>query len=402
MPKVSQPNAERPAKPHKDFPLFPHVRGYWAKKVRGKLVYFGKITDDPKGDIALNKWLADKDSLLAGPTPRLQQDGLTLRDLANRFLTAKQHLVDEGALAPRTWLDYHATCDRILGAFGKTRLVLDLAADDFESLRASMSKAWGPVAVGNEINRVRVVFKYAYDAGLIDRPVRYGPGFKRPSRKTLRQARNAKGEKMLEAAQLRKLIEAAPAPLKAMILLGLNCGFGNSDIGCLPVSALDLKRGWHSFPRPKTGIARRCPLWPESIKAITEANVARPTPKDPDNAGLVFITKYGLSWSKETRDNPISKEFAKLLKANGMHRKGLGFYLLRHAFETIGGESKDQVAVDHIMGHARDDTASAYRERISDDRLIAVSDFVRNWLFAKPARKSTKKSTSNSKKKQSA
>ena len=41
----------------------------------------------------------------------------------------------------------------------------------------------------------------------------------------------------------------------------------------------------------------------------------------------------------------------------------------------------DQVAVDHIMGHARDDMASAYRERISDDRLRAVAGVVHAWLF---------------------
>jgi hypothetical protein len=45
---------------------------------------------------------------------------------------------------------------------------------------------------------------------------------------------------------------------------------------------------------------------------------------------------------------------------------------------TIGGEAKDQVAVDHTMGHARDDMASAYRERISDERLRAVVEHVRS------------------------
>lgn len=33
------------------------------------------------------------------------------------------------------------------------------------------------------------------------------------------------------------------------------------------------------------------------------------------------------------------------------------------------------------MGHVGDDMASVYRERISDERLKAVSDYERKWLF---------------------
>ena len=62
------------------------------------------------------------------------------------------------------------------------------------------------------------------------------------------------------------------------------------------------------------------------------------------------------------------------------------FYALRHTFETIGGEARDQVAVDAIMGHARDDMASVYRERISDERLRSVSDHVRKLLFGEAAK----------------
>ena len=96
----------------------------------------------------------------------------------------------------------------------------------------------------------------------------------------------------------------------------------------------------------------------------------------------MFITSIGLSWHKATGDNPVSKEMRKLLDTLGIDGSR-NFYALRHTFETIGGETKDQVAVDHIMGHARDDMASAYRERISDERLKAVSDHVRRWLFGK-------------------
>ena len=54
----------------------------------------------------------------------------------------------------------------------------------------------------------------------------------------------------------------------------------------------------------------------------------------------------------------------------------MNFYALRHTFETIGGESKDQVAVDLIMGHTDPSMAGHYRERIDDARLKAVTDHV--------------------------
>jgi prepilin-type processing-associated H-X9-DG protein len=80
-------------------------------------------------------------------------------------------------------------------------------------------------------------------------------------------------------------------------------------------------------------------------------------------------------------DSPVTKETSKLLKTLKIHRRGLSFYALRHTFETIGGESRDQIAVDFIMGHARDDMASLYRERISNERLLAVVAHVHKWLF---------------------
>ena len=261
-------------------------------------------------------------------------------------------------------------------------MLTDLGGDDFDHLRRCLARTRGHVALGNEINRVRILFKFGYDAGMIDRPIRYGASFKRPSKKVIRIARAKAGPRMFEAEELRAILEAAPMPIRAMAWLGVNCGFGNADCATLPMKALDLKAGWVRFPRPKTGVDRRCPLWPETVAALQAALASRPAPKQPEAEGLVFVTKYGQRWSKDTsKANPISAEFRKLLVKLRLHRNGLGFYGLRHTLETIGGDSRDQVAVDFIMGHSRNDMASAYRERIDNARLVAVTEHVRKWLF---------------------
>jgi integrase len=376
----------KPKKPREDFPLFPHARGYWAKKVRQKLHYFGKVADDPKGEAALRLWLDQRDDLLAGRTPRSTPgDGLTVATLCNAFLTAKEQQRDAGDIRPRTFAEYFANCKFVVQSFGKTRLVDDLAADDFQALRAKLAKQYGVHKLAKEVQMIRTLFKYGFDVGLIDKPMRSGPTFKKPANRIMRAHRQKNGVRMFEADELRSIIEAAPQPLKAMVLLGINCGFGNHDCGMMPKSAIDLDAGWVNFPRPKTAIDRRCPLWSETVDAIREAIEQRPEAKLQEHNDLVFMTRYGQPWAKDIADSPVTKEFRKVLDKLKLHRPGVGFYALRHTFETIAGEARDQVAVNHIMGHADNSMAGVYRERISDERLRDVVNMVRKWLY--PAKK---------------
>jgi integrase len=372
--------AARPSKPYPDFPLFPHATRRWAKKIRGRLHYFGPW-DDPDG--ALKRYLEQKDALHAGRKARPDADAVTVKDVANAFLNAKRALLESGELSPHTFANYKRAAETLVKHAGKARLVADLDAQDFAALRNKMAKKWGPHRLAVTIQDIRSIFKHAFDAGLIPAPVRFGPGFKRPTKKTFRLHRAQQGPKLFTGEVIHRLLGAAGAPMRAMILLGVNAGFGNGDCANLPLSALDLDGGWVNYPRPKTGIDRRCPLWPETVQALREVLAKRREPKSDEHAGLVFITKYGLSWGKDTTDNPVTKETAKLLRALHISgRKGIGFYTLRHTFRTVADESKDQVAVDFIMGHAREDMASVYRERIADERLRAVTDHVHRWLFA--------------------
>ena len=57
-------------KPRPDFPLSIHQgSGYWCRKVKDRVYYFGKVADDPKGVAVLELWLEQKDDLLAGREP---------------------------------------------------------------------------------------------------------------------------------------------------------------------------------------------------------------------------------------------------------------------------------------------------------------------------------------------
>jgi len=384
---TSKGKPQKPAKPYPDFPLFPHATKRWAKKIRGKTHYFGPW-GDPEG--ALQKYLDQRDDLHAGRTPRDPEGALTVRDLCNRFLTSKQQQAEGGEIALRTFRGYLSSCKRIIDAFGKNRPIDDLRASDFALLRKTMS-GLAPASIKLEVRKVRGVFNYGFATDLIDRPVKFGPEFRGPSQRVLTKARRQNGSKMFSPAELQLILDAATPQLRAMVLLGTNCGYGNNDCATLPQAALDLEGGWVDHPRPKTGVERRCALWPETIAALREAIATRPEPKGPADADLVFVTCRGNRWVRVTRkggdiakagwQDSVVAMMDKLLGKLGLRQTGRGFYALRHTFEAIGGESIDQVAVDHIMGLSRNDMASVYRERISDERLRAVTDHVRRWLF---------------------
>ena len=393
VPNPKVPPPVQPVKPSKDYPLYAHASGRWAKKVRGITRFFGSW-NDPQG--ALDKWLDQKDDLLAGREPRASGEGLTVRSLVNQFLESKEALVETGELTRRHWEDCKLTGVKLVEMFGRNRLVTDMRPADFEKLRKQYAKTHGPTALSNDIGRVRTFFNWAYKQGLVDRPVMFGEGFQKPSRRVMRRERQKKGPKMFTARQIRAMIDKAGAQLKAMILLGINCGMGNHDCAMLPMSALNLKTGWLIYPRCKTGIERRCRLWPETVKALQQVLDHRREPIEPaDNA---FITKYGCPWTPKakTGDSPVTKETTKVLKALGIHRPGLGFYALRHTFETIAGEARDQAAVDYIMGHAPDsnDMSAVYRERMTNRRLFRVAKYVRQWLRHKPSRKTSQPASS--------
>ena len=323
-------------------------------------------------DEALGEWLRVKDDLREGRSlqPQPDADAVTVKYLCDAFLTAKEEGLNVGELSPLTWRSYRDCAEKLAEILGRTRRAAGVKPDEWRRLRMKLAKTRGPVSLKNEIQRVRTIWKWGYESGLLDVPMRFGPDFRGASRKTLRLAKAEKGLKLLEASDLWRLIDAADVHMRAMIFLSLNCGYGNSDCGTLPLDRIDLKNGWATYHRPKTGVTRRCPLWPETIEALKASLAKRPAPKAEGVEKLVFVTRCGASWAKATEDNPIGKEFTKLLKSLGLHRSGVSFYVCRHVFRTIADGARDQPAAGLIMGHADESMAANYRQRIDDERLV--------------------------------
>jgi hypothetical protein len=76
--------ASKPAKPEGS-PFFPHANGTWAKKIRGKLVYFAPWASQPGPDFghtaALERYEKEQADLHASRTPRPEPEGVTVKDV---------------------------------------------------------------------------------------------------------------------------------------------------------------------------------------------------------------------------------------------------------------------------------------------------------------------------------
>jgi integrase len=186
---------------------------------------------------------------------------------------------------------------------------------------------------------------------------------------------------MFTTDEIRAALKHATVNLKAMLLLAINGGLGNTDLALLPVTAVDVAGGWLDYPRAKTAIPRRIPLWPETIEAINAVLATRRNPNSQDDQGLLFIGRRGESYRGNHRGYRIHQESRRVFISAKV--KGRSFYDLRRTFQTVAEGARDLVAVQSIMGHAPADSdmSAIYRQKVDDDRLRAVTDHVRKWLF---------------------
>ncbi|MEZ6093175.1 MAG: hypothetical protein R3C03_02905 [Pirellulaceae bacterium] len=275
----------KPKKPSKDFPLFPHACGQWAKKVRGRFYYFGVWEDH---QAALRQWLSVKDELLAGRTPVVwDPDVLTVAECLNLALAVKERKVTSGELTERSFDDYHQVAKMVTDVIDRARPAKHLRPHDFQKLRDHLAAGRSPVTLRNLIRRVKVLFNWCSKNGYIPSvELLWGTEFAQPSQRILRLEKEKNGPRLISANRIHQLINDASDQLTAMILLRINAGYGPAD--CCRMERRHLVDGWAVMSRGKTGKTRRAKLWPETGNAI-EAIL-----RDGDD--LIFRTCYGNPW----------------------------------------------------------------------------------------------------------
>jgi integrase len=355
------------------------------KKIAGRIYAFG-VLDDPMA--ALRRYQMEGPALHAGlgRTRRQADSGMGIGRVVALFLQSKQAAVEAGDLDARTYRNYEDGMGMLLELVGTRRPVSTLGPLDFERMLRKLT--WGPTRRTCFVTWVKMLFSWAVDAEVIEAVPRYGKAFRGSPLKERRLLRHRAGENWFTAEQVRQLLDVAGPKWRAMILLGVNGGLGNTDIARLTWASVDLAKGMLNYPRHKTGVARLVPLWPETIEAMQAVSPG------PEPAGLVFRTRFGLPWIDSGKDC-LSMEFGKLLRRIGVRRRKVkdasgqertvlpyGYYTLRRTFRTVADEVGDQHAVHLVTGHVVPGMAGLYVQRIGLPRLRAVVDHVRAWLWA--------------------
>ena len=255
----------------------------------------------------------------------------------------------------------------------------------------------GRVEANHHIEQIRGLLKWGMDTHDL-RPPAMGA-----IRKFPQKAKNEHGKTQdrtpLTWEQIKKLLNTANPVDTALILLGLNCGFGNSDIGSLKLTEVDLDRGIISDHRKKTGVTRDFALWEETVAALRRyLNAHRGKTEKKNVNELFFVSRQGnpMCWEyidekgEKHRSDAVKNRFDKLCKRAGISLPyGAGFYILRHTYATMIGEmSSDPREVQAAMAHSTIQQQETYRHdramkaQAAQNRLheIMVSKLPKNLL----------------------
>jgi integrase len=358
------------------FPLTLHTTGQYCKKIKRKMFYFGSDKKE-----ALQRYL-DQATYLHGnqeDLPKPTMDHMTLKQLCDLYLKYQYSKLQANDLTASHHNEQVGSLNKLMTFLGQNIEINNITTLDLQNYKRKIQSSQVSVCRLNlHISILKALFHWARKNDVLTNI----PNIDAVSRgKIIHQERFT-----FNSEQTNKLLSVADVKMRAMIWLGLNCGFGCTDCAELKWSDLDMSSARVKLARKKTGIFRDLPLWPETIEALE---------KIPRKGQLVFYTSRGNPYvhtvskkddngnGKYATRNAITTKFSRLIKKSGLEVPvGTGFYSLRRTAATIAARSGDPFAVQRLLGHADLQMASRYVQDVSKqtDRVIENS---RNYVCPK-------------------
>ena len=327
--------------------------GWWVCRRQGATLYWSK--DRQEAERLYLEW--EQRQRRPGPDP----SRTTLLELAEGVLEAKSNL------ATSTIAAYRRELDRVRAFFGDSRVVDTITAGEWFRYRDHLEKDVAVKTFHGRLLSLRSALTAAEERGWITEVKRLG--LKLPTAAALRRDRGQK-RRHYEPREVLQLLKAAEGDdvMQLWIWLGVTCGFGPADISALKPEHVGDR--FITFPRPKTGVPRRCPVVPE-VSALLE-RVELPM-RSAKGLELVRVLKSGRHG--QSARSAIAKPFKELCEKAGV--TCLGHYGLRHTFAVIGARTGDIDAVKAVMGHVHTGVTTLYTGAVDDGRLLKVVTFVR-------------------------
>jgi integrase len=356
-------------------PLYRHKNGQWCKRIGGKIYYFG--TELSKALVLYEK---SRESIAAGCGKHTDSPEYALHELADLYYSHKKQQVVGGEFSERSLLDSKKTLDTLCAIMDRESVPASWTQNHYTRLKGELFKSRAGngkrshTTVAGDIRRIRAFLGWCKRAKLA--ALDYESFLREPPARAIRLERSNSSSGPLEAEAIRAILSKCGVRFKPLVLLGINGGLGAGDIANLTLESLEGE--WLVCPRLKTGAPRRIWLWPETREAI-----AAYRKKASQAVGVAFVTRGGKKWTTHTSDL-AGQMFTKAREEAGLERGS--FYDLRRTFQTVGDETLDFPAVSFCMGHtpSSSDMAARYRQ-INDERIRAVCEHVRSWLFKTPA-----------------
>ena len=289
-------------------------------------------------------------------------DTMILKQLCDMYLKYQFSKVQANAITARHYNDQISSLNKLMAFLGKGRRIKDISTLDLQNYKRKLQKQYSSGHRLNlHISNLKTSFHWAKKNDILQRT----PNIDAVSRSKIIN----KQRTVFSHDEINKLLAVADTQMKAMIWLGLNCGFGCTNCAELQWKHLDLANGRVIFPIGKTGVHRNLPLWPETIEALKMV---------PKKGKLVFYTAKGNPFvrnvlktdadgqEKYSTLNSISTKFSRMLKRAGLNiPKGTGFYTLRRTAASMAARSGDPFAVQRLLEHANLLMATRYVQDVS-------------------------------------